>query len=288
MADIYKSADGRKAIASLYRRALDAWPVRREELIVPTSEGDTFVVASGEPSAPPVVLFHGSGANSAMWLRDVDDWARHFRVYAVDLIGEPGFSAQSRPAFQSDRYARWLDDVWDQLRLTHASIVGVSLGGWLALEYAVKRPSRVASLSLLSPSGVGAQNRGFLLKAVLLMLLGARGRQRALEIVTGGRDAAPEVKEYVTTIFRHFRPRRERLPIRTDSELAALTMPVQVILGGKDAMLHSSDTRDRMQRLVPQLHLTYLEHEGHILPPQTRVISDFLTTCVRNGGALTL
>jgi pimeloyl-ACP methyl ester carboxylesterase len=285
MADIYKSAAGKEAIEALYRRALNAWPVPREEIVVPTCEGDTFVVASGDCHAPPLVLFHGSGTNSAVWLRDVADWAGHHCVYAVDIIGEPGFSAPSRPALGSDAYVRWLDDVWNHLGLTCASIVGVSLGGWLALEYAVKRPARVASISLLSPSGIGAQNRTFLVKAVLLMLLGARGRERAMRIVCGGNDVGPEVKEYVTTIFRHFRPRRQQLPLRTDNELAALTMPVQVIVGKRDAMLRSSDTRDRMQRFVTNLHLIYLETEGHILPPQTTVISEFLIAMASRRAA---
>jgi len=69
----------------------------------------------------------------------------------------------------------------------------------------------------------------------------------------------------------------ERLPIRTDDELAALAMPVQLILGGHDALILSKETRDRMKRSAPNLHLTYLENEGHILPPQTSAISGFLT-----------
>jgi pimeloyl-ACP methyl ester carboxylesterase len=75
------------------------------------------------------VLFHGSGTNSGAWIRDVAEWARRYRVYAVDMIGEPGFSAASRPSLRSDDYIAWLDDVWRQLGLTRASVVGVSLGG---------------------------------------------------------------------------------------------------------------------------------------------------------------
>src|SRR5262245_35833116 len=185
VADIYKSAAGKEAIETMYQGALATWPTSRKEILVPTCQGNTFVIASGDDDAPPLVLFHGSGTNSAVWLRDIAEWARHHRVYAVDVIGEPGFSAPSRPPFASDDYVRWLDDVWEHLGLARASVVGVSLGGWLALEYAVKRPMHVASLSLLSPSGVGAQNGLFLLKALLLLMLGAHGRRRAMEIVSG-------------------------------------------------------------------------------------------------------
>ena len=68
----------------------------------------------------------------------------------------------------------------------------------------------------------------------------------------------------------------EKLPRRTDQELARLTMPVQLILGGKDALIQSKETRDRMERWAPNLQLSYLEDEGHILPGQTAAISEFL------------
>jgi pimeloyl-ACP methyl ester carboxylesterase len=279
VASIYKSAAGKTIVEQRYRRALERWPVPREERVVPTRHGNTFVVMSGERAAPPLVLFHGSGTNSAIWMRDVAEWSRTHRVYAVDLIGEPALSAPARPPLASVAYAEWLDDVWDALGLTRASIVGISLGGWLALDYAVRRPARVASLSLVSPSGIGGQNRAFLLKAGLLLLLGEWGRTRAFALVTGGRAKAPsEAAAFATLVFEHFRPRMEPLPIRSDAELASLQMPVQVIVGGKDVLLRSAETRDRIARLVPHAEITYLAEEGHVLPPQTAAIASFLST----------
>jgi hypothetical protein len=46
-----------------------------------------------------------------MWMADVAAWAAHFRVYAIDMIGEPGLSARSRPPLHSEAHALWLDDV---------------------------------------------------------------------------------------------------------------------------------------------------------------------------------
>ena len=283
MANIYKSEAGKQAVEERYRHVLQRWPVPNRQLIVPTCQGDTFVIVSGETNAVPLVLFHGSGTNSSIWMRDVTEWAQHYRVYAVDMIGEPGLSAAARPSFRSDAYAAWLDDVWDQLGLTSASVVGVSLGGWLGLDYAVRRPARVASLSLLSPSGIGAQNKLFLVKVGLLRMLGPWGLRKSLRLVTGGASLPREATESLILRFQHFRPRMEPLPIRTDEELAALTMPVQLILGGNDALIRSKETRARMERRVRHLHLTYLEHERHILPPQTTAIAAFLRAAQREA-----
>jgi pimeloyl-ACP methyl ester carboxylesterase len=152
---------------------------------------------------------------------------------------------------------------------------GISLGGWLAIDYAVRRPGRVQSISLISPSGIGRQNSSLLIKAAILLQCGEWGRRRALRLVTGADDVPKEVTDFVLAIFSHFRPRMERLPLRTDEELAGLTMPVQLILGSADRMIRSADTRQRMERTVQDLHLTWLEHDGHMLGSQTHLLLEF-------------
>lgn len=72
---------------------------------VATCQGETFVIECGRPDAPALLLIHGGLANSTTWMGDVIVWAPHFRIYAVDLLGEPGLSAPSRPPLDSDEYA---------------------------------------------------------------------------------------------------------------------------------------------------------------------------------------
>jgi pimeloyl-ACP methyl ester carboxylesterase len=108
---IYQSAEGKRAVEQRYQQFLNHWPVPNEQLRVPTSSGETFVIASGEPGAPPLALLHGAGFNSVSWMGDVATWAQNFRVFAIDIIGQPGFSAQTRPSYESDAYAQWLAGV---------------------------------------------------------------------------------------------------------------------------------------------------------------------------------
>lgn len=287
MVSIYKSPAGREAVRALYRRALARWPVEHDELMVPTRQGDTFVIASGAVGAPPLVLLHGSGANSSTWMSEIAAFSRGCRVYAVDVIGEPGFSAEARPPLASDAYACWLDDVTSALGVRRPSVAGVSLGGWLAVDYAVRRPEAVRSLSLISPAGIGGQNHVLLVKAGILLMLGTWGRTRALRLVAGSGQVPKPVEEFILAIFRHFRPRMERLPIRSDEELAGLAMPVQLIVGRNDAMIRSAETRDRMERLVEDLHVTWLESDGHLMGSQAARVMSFLQTIERSGAAST-
>lgn len=246
---------------------------------MPTREGDTFVLTCGPADAPPLLLLHGSGSNATMWMGDVTAWAEHFRVHAVDMIGEPGLSAPSRPPLDSTAYALWLDDVLDQLGLERAAITGASLGGWLALDYATRRPNRVERLALLCPGGLGRQKIGYLVKVLLYKPFGQWGMRRSIRTVAGiDARATPEIAEYLTLVFTNFLPRRDRLPVFSDEALRRLTMPVLVIAGAHDAMFDSHDTVRRIIRTVPHANVTLLPDVAHSIIGQTHRVLDFLRT----------
>lgn len=277
MSAIYTSEAGASELRRRYREALRAWPVPAEHLRVPTREGETFAVVSGAEDAPPVLLLHGSGTNAAMWLDDVASWSRHFRTYALDLIGEPGLSAPSRPPLDSEAHALWLDDVLDGLGIASASLVGASLGGWLALDYAVRRPQRVRRLALLCPGGLGGQKTGRIAAALLLRLFGRWGVRRSARSLTGlDTPQTRPLLDGVVATFAHFKPRTERLPVFSDEALRRLAMPVLVIAGRRDAMFDSEETARRVQRCLPHATVTLLPGVGHAVLGQTGSVLEFL------------
>ncbi|MEU1210473.1 alpha/beta fold hydrolase [Nocardia sp. NPDC005825] len=274
---IYKSEAGRAAIQARYQELVRRWPVAVEQLHIPTREGDTFVLASGPKDAPPVVLLHGSGANSATWLGDIASWATDFRVYAVDMVGEPGGSAESRPALGSDAVASWLDDVLAGLDISAAAFVGMSLGGWTALDYAVRRPDKVTKLALLCPGGIGKQRFGWIFKNLLDHLFSNHDLRRSAAIVTGlNLTDHAEILDDVTLTFTHFNPRTGKLPLFTDAQLSALPMPVLVIVGEDDVMFKSADTARRAQQSIPNATTRVLPGVGHAILGQTAPVLEFL------------
>ncbi len=118
---IYKSPEGERLVRERYLAFLKHWPAPHQQIRIPTSQGETFVVASGSEGAPALVLLHGSAGNSAMWMGEIRAFAEHFRVYAIDMIGEAGLSAPSRPELSSDAHALWIDDVLRGLALERVS-----------------------------------------------------------------------------------------------------------------------------------------------------------------------
>jgi pimeloyl-ACP methyl ester carboxylesterase len=119
---------------------LKNWPVPYETLTVTTRHGDTHVISCGEKTGPPLVLLHGLASNAVSWVGDVEQYSRHFRVFAVDIPGEPGRSAPNRPSWEGPDFAEWTEDLLNGLGLEKASIVGLSQGGWTALKFATCRP----------------------------------------------------------------------------------------------------------------------------------------------------
>ncbi|GAA1465469.1 alpha/beta fold hydrolase [Nocardiopsis exhalans] len=277
MSAIYRTEAAGLRLQERYRRDLTQVPVPAEHLRVPTREGETFVLACGAEQAPPLVLLHGSGANSTTWFADLPGWSRHFRVYSVDLIGEPGLSAPSRPDLSTEASTLWLDEVLDALGVDSAALVGLSLGGWTALDYTIRRPERVTRLALLCPGGVGPQRRWRLLGAGLLMLFGRGGKRMSTRLMTGlNRPEDQSVLDAVVQNFGQFRPRTETLPVFSDDALRGLELPIQVSVGERDRMFDSARTARRFVECVPHAQVRVLRGVGHAVMGQTEPVLEFL------------
>ena len=99
---IFTSPPGKSEIMCAYQAILDYWPVSCKELTVPTSFGETHVIASGPKHAPPVVLLHALLATSASWYKNVEALSQGYRVYAVDVMHKSTCPHNRTPLNQSD------------------------------------------------------------------------------------------------------------------------------------------------------------------------------------------
>ena len=283
MTEVFKSPQAQGEVLALYRKVLASWPVPSTQVRVPTSQGETFVVACGPEGAPPLVLLHGAQANAASWMFDAAVWSRCFRVFAVDLIGEAGLSAPSRPPLAGEDHAVWLEEVMNGLGVSRAPLVGLSLGGWVALDFAVRRPGRVERLALICPAGIGRQ-KNFVLRAAPLFLLGPWGARKAREMVFGPapRELPPAVQPLVALmnlIGRSVTPRVVKIPRISDAALASLDLPIVAIVGGRDVLIDSAQTRDRLERWAPRARVIFLPQARHFIPGQTATVLAFLQEC---------
>jgi len=109
-----------------------------------------------------ILLVHGYGGDRNSWLFLQEPLAAKYRVYALDLPGH-GTSAKDVGDGTLGVLADAVTGVLDALGAGLAHLVGHSMGGAVALEVTARNPERIASLTLIAPSGFGAEiNAGYL------------------------------------------------------------------------------------------------------------------------------
>jgi pimeloyl-ACP methyl ester carboxylesterase len=136
--------------------------------------------AAGPPDAPAIVLLHGAAFTRTMWLPQIDGLRDRFRVIAPDF---PGHGALAGMPFRLGRAVRVAADVINAQADGCALVVGLSLGGYVAMELAHRHPERIAGLIL---SGCSVYYRGALgglarINALLLKVYSERWLRRMQE-----------------------------------------------------------------------------------------------------------
>ena len=80
----------------------------------------------------------------------------------------------------------------------------------------------------------------------------------------------------LTLIARDFRPRRGKVPLFEDSDLRKLTMPVLLVIGGRDVLLNSEESARRVRDVVTSPTIRLLPDLGHVIWGQAEAILEFL------------
>ena len=273
---IYKSPMGEKLMMEFYDRMLTHWPVNYTETYVETSFGMTHIITAGESMSPPLMLLHGSTSNATTWAGDIKDYAENFKVYAVDMPGEPGKSTQRRLSWTNNEYSDWLIQVLDALSLEKPHIAGLSLGGWAALKFASSFPDRVSKIALIAPGGVVNPNMKAIMKMVNYASQGEKGVEKTFRLLFPNDFESQEVKEFFTLINEHLIIRTEAVKTLPDDELRKIKSPVFMLCGANDAIFNFKKAMKRLKKLVPGSSSQLFEKGSHGLVSMAETIIPFL------------
>ena len=114
----------------------------------------TRYVEAGDPSADEAVVFiPGTGGHLEAFTRNLLPHAEHHRTIALDMIGH-GYTDKPDHDYEIKHYVSHLRDFCDALGLKRVHVHGESLGGWIAAQFAIDHPARVASLTLNTAGGL--------------------------------------------------------------------------------------------------------------------------------------
>ncbi|SFK31447.1 alpha/beta fold hydrolase [Geodermatophilus ruber] len=265
----FTSDRGRARFLAAYDRAFTAlWPVPVSAEDVPTSLGVVRAYRAGPSGPDPVVLLSGAGGNALGWYRHVAALSAHRPVLAVDPLGEPGRSVPSQALADGVTAARWLDEVLAAVGAERAHLVGSSYGGWIALEHERHLSGRVSAVTLVDPAGLADLSGRFyrwVILGGLSVLLPRPLRHRAARALVNGTLTEDELMR-LGLAARSFRRRLPAPPVWTDPDLAAITTPVQLLLGARSALHDSTAVARRIATVAPSWRTEVVPATGHALP----------------------
>ena len=163
----------------------------------------------------------------------------------------------------------------EALEVDKAVVIGNSMGGWLALNFAATYPERTSALALLAPSGIVKPKQDFL--KMTADVATNRDSAKAVNDAVMGDTAMPkEVLEFLRLVVENFNPFTGALPVLTDEQMHKLTMPVLYIAGVNDVTTDVVGASMRLLEFVP--HATVNLTEGaHVITTSADKILPFLT-----------
>lgn len=241
--------------------------------------------ASTHPARGTIVWIHGLSGSWQNWLENLPVLAAAgWRCVAMDL---PGFGASPMPVekISITGYAAVVDELLRTLGVTRAVVVGNSMGGFVGAEIALRFPTRVERLVLVSAAGLTietqrnlyhlarvtgratAMGAGWLASRSDVLARRARSRRTLLSIVAAhpSRLPAPLVSEQLKGSGKPgFVPAMDALtsyPIR--DRLAEIKAPTLIVWGEKDPLVPVRDAWE-FGRLIPGSRVVVYEDTGHV------------------------
>jgi pimeloyl-ACP methyl ester carboxylesterase len=256
------------------------WREHLHRVELPGAEVNYAEIGTGEP----VLFVHGLGGCWRNWLETLPHFGHTHRAIALDL---PGFGDSPMPSWSIDMpaYGRLIHDFCEKLGIDRvAALVGNSMGGFVATEAVIERPSRFAKLVLVSAAGISfaeAQGRRQeaqirLFEAAVVSLAGPRttwlARPRGRQIAFGNvfhypNRIRPELlREQIDPGIRSpgF-PAATRAITGYDTRhrLPEIEIPTMIVWGLKDRIV-PVEAAAGYHRLIPNSRLELFERTGHV------------------------
>lgn len=262
--------------------ALLAWGTRRslvatglKKQVVETSAGPQTVFVGG--TGPLLVLLHGAGDHAGTWAQAAKALAKDFTLVIPDLAGHGDSAPATGPIDAAQIYAGIEAVLTSQAPGQPVTLVGNSLGAWMALVVAHRQPDRVAK--------VVAVNGGPLLGSNTQVRLVPTSREEARATMAQLRDASsPALPDHVlddlvrvtqTGPLARFAATAMTMGpwLLTEDQLRDLHTPVRLVWGTADQLM-PLDYAQRMVAALPDVALLPIEHCGHV--PQQEAPKRFL------------
>lgn len=270
----YRSEDARnRCLAHLDALAARTWPPDSREQVVATSYGRTLVRVTGSATGPPLVLLHGAGATSLMWAPNICALSEEFRTFAVDQMGEFGKSMCTTAVHSMADLLAWLDELFQGLDLVRGiNLVGISYGGALAAQYALKLPAKLDRLVLLAPGNTVLRcGTAFWTRLIFAAISRRRGVPSFMRWIFA--DMAKRDPGWIDSVVEEFFLNMESMerrrpvipPVLNDAAWRSLEVPTLFLVGEHEVIYSPEKAVSRLKRVAPGVIAEIVPDAGHDL-----------------------
>ena len=267
---VFRSKTAEEKYLQAYAGSLTLWPTPFERSEVPGRFGLTHVLAAGPADAPPLILLHGLGVSSTSWYANIGALAGVRRCYALDYPGDVNCSVCTQPLRTRDEAVEWITGVLDLLKVERADLVGLSYGGFLAMNYVSRAPARVRRAVALCPAAVLTTVRAeFALRLAAMILVPTdRTRNSFAQWLMEGRYSRPQLLEQQFAAgLQGARPLIRLRPVKfSDHELRNIRPRVLVLTGDREVLCDPREVVRRTRALIPHGEAESFANAGHVLP----------------------
>lgn len=275
----FRSPEAKATFLASYDARAKQWPVPSETTTIETLYGKTFVRISGPADGTSLVLLHGHSENGLNWLPNIKDLSQNYRTYAVDIISDPGRSIYSKVMKYADDYTSWLDELFDELGLEQGiNLAGLSYGGWLVSQYALRFPQRINKIVLIAPAGIAPFPFRFIAFALFLSLFQFRSkflfkrltRWMFKDFIATHHQGEQKFDDWFEFIYLGIQNHKAQpivfAKVLTDNDLVQLRMPTLFLTGENEIIYSVPKTIKRLRTLAPNIEIKVIKNAGHDLP----------------------
>lgn len=282
MNSFFYSAGAKKEMIRLYFQKLDKLPIRYELMKIETTFGDTNLVITGPKEKPALVLLHGANACAPLAIDAMIGLVNDFRIYAVDIPGQPNLSEEFRLNAEDNSYGEWMYEILSRLGIYNTTLVGISLGGFIALKTLTFDEKRIARAFLISPAGILNGNPLELFLKVCLrikwyrMMKNTKHIRQVFEAVYSENDGFAEA--FLAMIGLNYRIDFSSFPSISKQEAAKVKTPLTVFSAQSDILFPGERLLKRAKCLFPSLTDVVLLKDSKHIPSKTdyRDIANFI------------
>jgi len=258
--------------ASLFYSAYDSlllkYQIHYTDHWIETNLGTCHLIETGNKEAPPVLLLPAAGCSAAGWYANLNEIGKHNRVFALDIPGDAGKSTlkQEITPHSIEEYNTMLISILEKLDIREVTLIGHSIGGFLATGFTISHAERVKKLVLVSPVATHINIKWYF--KILLQMGGKPGKgpdaEKTLRMQAHKSFEPEPLFVNVMQCVRDYCQVKLLFPyVYSKDELSGINVPIFMIIGNHEVLCNYKRSIKKAKKKFENIDVFVINETGH-------------------------